>query len=372
MDLSQTQGESPTIKLRDKRKPGHCWQDNELYDCFQPVIGALAVSVYVRITRECYGTALRIGLRELAALTGISKSAVARALAVLEGVGLVRAKRGAVKQAAELDLTDLKELAVRHGAVFDHGRCSYVLPAEVRRKLRQEVADLRRRMHGSSVPLGDSDGNSVEDGSVPLMSESVPLEGRHCPPNEEKMGVQQNSKKSRTRNKSNTPLPPSQASGECVNESEERDAGNHRSAAGDELGGTARASDAAGVLPGVSSGPFARERGLQEIHAADGAGVGAAAERVMRVCGWVNRRLKPMIAEAIVLAAERGDAEGHAADRMIAMWRDLQRASDRGLLCYAISPRKFVAEAHWRTDAMWPYDRGKLAEMRQASVGARG
>ncbi len=195
------------IKLRDKRKPGHCWQDNELYDCFQPVIGPLAVNVYVRITRECYGTTVKIGVRELAELTGISKSAVHRALAVLEAVGLVRAKRAAVKQAAEYDLADLKELAVRHGAVFDAGRFSYVLPREAREKLRLDVKHLRGRMHGESVPLGDSADAVVEDASVPQMRESVPVGGQYCPPNAENLGVQQNSKKAR--NKKNSPLPPS-------------------------------------------------------------------------------------------------------------------------------------------------------------------
>ncbi len=97
---------------------------------------------------------------------------------------------------------------------------------------------------------------------------------------------------------------------------------------------------------------------------------GECVERVMRACGWVNRRLRPMIAEAIVLAAERGDAEWDVAGRMIASWQSLQQRSQAGLMRYAISPRKFIAEAHWRTDAMWPYDQEKLRDMQQASVGA--
>jgi hypothetical protein len=98
---------------------------------------------------------------------------------------------------------------------------------------------------------------------------------------------------------------------------------------------------------------------------------GESVEQVMLACGWVNRRLRPMIAEAITLASQRGDPDGHAAERMVAMWRELQRANARGLLRYVISPRKFIAEAHWRTDAMWPYDQGKLRDAQQAAVGAR-
>jgi len=94
-------------------------------------------------------------------------------------------------------------------------------------------------------------------------------------------------------------------------------------------------------------------------------------QRVMLECGWVNRRLQPMIAEAITLAAQRGDPDGEAAERMISMWKELQRGNANGLLRYGISPRKFIAEAHWRTDAMWPYDRQKLRDAQQAAVGMR-
>ena len=80
----------------------------------------------------------------------------------------------------------------------------------------------------------------------------------------------------------------------------------------------------------------------------------------MRTCGWVNRRLQPTIAEALAQAVARGDAADEAARRMVAMWRELQAAHAQGLLRYAISPRKFLAEGHWRTDAMWPYDRERM------------
>jgi len=77
-----------------------------------------------------------------------------------------------------------------------------------------------------------------------------------------------------------------------------------------------------------------------------------------------------MIAEAIVQAIARGDPEAEIPERMIASWRALQGVSADGLLRYAISPRKFIAEAHWRTDAMWPIDQARARQMRTASVGA--
>jgi Helix-turn-helix domain len=91
--------------------------------------------------------------------------------------------------------------------------------------------------------------------------------------------------------------------------------------------------------------------------------------KVMLACGWVNRRLKLMIAEAIALASKRGEPEGEAADRMIAAWMALQQANSEGLLKYAISPRKFIADAHWRTDAMWPWDLRKLDQANKAATG---
>jgi DNA-binding transcriptional ArsR family regulator len=278
------------------------------------------VSVYVRLTRECYGAGVTITLRELAARTGISKSAVGRALRVLEAIGMVLAKRGTARRAPQYDLADLKDLAVDYGAVFDPKRCSYVLPPGVRLRLQAQVAAAEKRMHGgvsggqteeraareSDVPGGDTGDDLAEGAGVPHASGGVPLEAQWCPPNAEKLHGYLICKKARIQNK--TPLPPLHARGGCV-------------------------------------------------------------ERVMRECGWVNRRLRPMIAEAIVLAAQRGDAEEEAAARMCASWRELQQASANGLLRYGIAPRKFIAEGHWRTDAMWPYDLERLRSMQQAGVG---
>ena len=65
------QREVHAVRLRDRRRPGHYWQDNELIDVFQPVIGALAVNVYVNLTRDVYGgeTRVRYSVRKLAKAT---------------------------------------------------------------------------------------------------------------------------------------------------------------------------------------------------------------------------------------------------------------------------------------------------------------
>lgn len=146
------------VRLRDKRKPGHCWQDNELYDAFGPVIGADAVLVYVQMTRHCYGTEIRCSSRELAAECGKSKNTVLRSLRVMERVGMLRAVGGGQRKAAEYHLADLKELAMHHGASYDSRRVSYVFSAEQAAALRVAAAGpVGDRLLDASGPGGDSE-----------------------------------------------------------------------------------------------------------------------------------------------------------------------------------------------------------------------
>lgn len=258
---------SPTVKLRDTRKPGHCWQDNELYDCFQPVIGPLAVGVYARITRECFGATVTVSLRELAELTGLSKSAVQRAMAVLELVGMVTARRGAAKRSPEYDLADLKELAIGYGSEFDAKRCSYVLREAARERLRAEVAALEKRMQGKpcreprGVPQGDTEGRPDGVVGVPQRDSGVPQEGQWCPSEGQNGDCIKNDKKARKQN--NTPLPPSQASGvRCEARGEDEDGKRDPGDGGDtqrdhgdlDAAGDGAAAGGAGAVPEAGDG----------------------------------------------------------------------------------------------------------------------
>ena len=153
------------IRLRDKRKPGHCWQDNELYDAFGPVIGANVVLVYVHMTRHCYGTEIRCSSRELAAASGLSKDTICRAIRAMERIGMLRCAGGGMRRAGEYHLVDLKDLAIRHGGRYDPPVASYVFSAEQIAALRaiatatpgaaQSVA-VRDRSAEQSVAVGDS------------------------------------------------------------------------------------------------------------------------------------------------------------------------------------------------------------------------
>jgi DNA-binding transcriptional ArsR family regulator len=73
------------IPTRGKPHGDFAWQDNELYEVFQPLIGPHAVSVYATLTRRAYpGQKIRYSVRDLAAKTGQSPATVSRSLEILE------------------------------------------------------------------------------------------------------------------------------------------------------------------------------------------------------------------------------------------------------------------------------------------------
>jgi hypothetical protein len=196
------------VKLRDKRRPGHCWQDNELYDVFQPIVGAQAVSVYVNLTRDCYGeTRVSYTLRKLADAMSVSRAAVWRNLAVLESVGVLRLIRGKGSGESSCELCDLKDAAEALGGVYNSRRSSFVLPEEKLAELRARVASVRESMQGKRQPeavpvcVSQRDANSEEslaapesrrdangagrDASVSLLAAAIDLckeEEKECPP----------------------------------------------------------------------------------------------------------------------------------------------------------------------------------------------
>ena len=98
-------------RLRDQRKPGWFWAENELFDVFQPLIGALGVSVYTAMCREARHGEVRLGFRELGVLSGVSKDTVARTMIKLVALGMVAEKKGAVKAVGSYELLDLKDAA---------------------------------------------------------------------------------------------------------------------------------------------------------------------------------------------------------------------------------------------------------------------
>jgi IclR helix-turn-helix domain len=306
------------IRVRDKRKPGHCWQDNELYDVFQPVIGGTATHIYAAMTRWAFGHRVEMGVREIAVESGTSRSAVQRAVVVMERLGMLRrahadrvpGRRGASSMA--YDLLDLKEAAVALGAVFDTHRSSHVLPSS-------RVDELRKELH--FVPQGDENTRDIDGVFVPygdmngtLLSqkpgEFVPQGGLNRGPfnSLQDTRLQQNNPP--------LPLPP-----------------------GGERGGSP----------------------VEEL-------IDREAQRVVEACRFTSSSVKRAVVRQLrqVQAHSPGLIE-ESADRMIAHWASY--CADSDLMRFTWGPRRFIDEGHWARPNTWPIDQEKLAAVRAARVG---
>jgi hypothetical protein len=155
--------------LRNERKACHFWVDNEVADCYQPIVGADAIWVYCRIARNAHGAWIvspkrrgdtRVSLREMAEWCGKSVDTVWRCLQVLEHVGLLHAVHGA-KSKGRYALADVKDLVTREGGFYDRELGSFQLPEKRIAELTQQVRELRlklaRKKAGvSSVAQSDS------------------------------------------------------------------------------------------------------------------------------------------------------------------------------------------------------------------------
>lgn len=150
-----SEGQDKLTGLRDVRKPCHFWVDNEIADCYQPIVGADAIWVYCRIARNAHGAWIvspkvrggdtRVSLREMADWCGKSVDTVSRCLQVLEHVGLLRAVRGA-KAKGQYALVDVKDLVTREGGLYDREIGSFQLPAQRVDELKEQVKLLRTKL----------------------------------------------------------------------------------------------------------------------------------------------------------------------------------------------------------------------------------
>jgi hypothetical protein len=153
--MTVSEGSEKLTGLRDVRKPCHFWVDNEVADCYQPIVGADAIWVYCRIARNAHGAWIvspkrrdgdtRVSLREMAEWCGKSVDTVWRCLQVLEHVGLMRALRGA-KSSGRYALADVKDLVTREGGQYDRTMGSFQLPPARVAALQAEVKALRAKL----------------------------------------------------------------------------------------------------------------------------------------------------------------------------------------------------------------------------------
>jgi hypothetical protein len=137
--MSTAPPSSVPVEFRDLRNSGHCWQDNELYDVYQPIIGVHGVVLYVNLSRKAHGGECSYSLQDLAVETGLDRATIRRMLSTLSAIGMVRMTSGACGSAdGTLELVDLKDLAETHGAQSIQNRRSHVLSAQRTAELRQQ------------------------------------------------------------------------------------------------------------------------------------------------------------------------------------------------------------------------------------------
>lgn len=319
------------IGLRDERRPGHFWADNEIFDVFGDELGSNGIGLYMAMARFCYGPEVRKSLRELAAAARMSKDTVARSLKVLVRLGLVVETRGgASRTVSTYALTDAKELAREYIRKSVSQRDSDKV-REIRQTARNttlsqllkagaEVADNCLTMRQSS------DEQEAEDKKICVAESATDLS--HTAAN---LSQNEGPFKYKTQDsKTNTPLPPS-SRGELVST-------------------TAEANSRNAVEP-------------EEL---------AAVHLVMRECNLSNPRLEPVVARAIATQRRKTDAPENPmriAEQMVEMHREFAKSGH--LMRFRMGVRKFFSDGLCVDSNLWPWDYGRIEQMRCARVGLR-
>jgi hypothetical protein len=326
--------------LRNERKPCHFWVDNEVADCYQPIVGADAIWVYCRIARNAHGAWIvspkvragdtRVSLREMAEWCGKSVDTVSRCLQVLEHVGLLRAVRGA-KAKGRYALADVKDLVMSEGGLYDREMGSFQLPAERVAELKRQVCELRlklarkngvqlavvggRKEAAASVAQSDRLDCGLFAAPVAQSDSSVALDVQNC---RSERTASINTKLNKA--KLTTPPKPPQAGAEGL-----------RNAAYD------RAADQVCIALGIEEN---------------------------------QRRKRRMIAGAVRCACEKGDPAPTVALGIIAAVREQDELHLRGEVKFKFGLQKFLGEGIWRDHNRWAWDPAEMRRQGNASVGS--
>jgi hypothetical protein len=178
------------IRMRGKPSGKFCWQDNETYDVFQPIIGPYGIALYTNLSRNAYDEKVKYTLRGLAKATSQSKSTVDRNLKVIEHVGMVRLTTNGGNRESLCELLNLKDRVQSWGTPIEQARMIH--------QLVEEVKTLRRHLAGKieSMPesqLASLQGRAQGVGGKLFLSHSqrdasVSLDARQRPAGETRKG----------------------------------------------------------------------------------------------------------------------------------------------------------------------------------------
>ncbi len=165
------------LPLRGVPGKGWCWQDNELYTVFLPIIGAYAVVIYCTLTAMSFcSPSVKYSIRALAESTQLSATTVLRALEMTESVGLIRLRKGSGSQRSICELVDPKTLAKSLGAVYESTTASFVLPTEAVERLKADVSNRKKKQQGKADGTGIAPRDFVAEVLFKL-GESVAFDG---------------------------------------------------------------------------------------------------------------------------------------------------------------------------------------------------
>lgn len=334
--------------LRNERKPCHFWIDNEVADCYQPIIGADAIWVYCRIARYAHGAWIvsprrrgldgdRVALREMAQWCGKSVDTVWRCLELLELVGLICVQRGA-RAKGRYALADVKELVTREGATYDADSGGFRLPEERVAELKRQVKELRlklarkgagliadREAGGESVALSDRFSGDLFSAPEAKCDRSVAPAVQICRSSSTDINLLEESKTTKQTQTLN-PNPARARESDCV--------------------------EAGTVVSRVPGDPD----------------LSCAAAAVMHKCRFTARRLRVVIRDVIAAERDRGVQPEDAARNLAAAWE--RYTSTGALLKRKWDAMQFFGEGYWAKPDAWAWDEQAI-QNRQMEARAR-
>lgn len=335
--MSTTANNKP--RLRDLRKPGHLWIDNEVLDVYGPEIGQNGISVYATLARYCYGNKdVRMGLRELAERSFMKKDTVARAMKLLVATVLVIEVRArAVKSASSYALADVKEL-VR-------------LRAETERRREMGLHDLSRGETDLSVDKNfcpEKDATELSQVKANFETDLSQNAG----------GVKY--KTQDIKKQDNPPLPP-------------KGAAAYRSGRLQIVPPAHDCPNGDTIKPGACAQCDAFARGFAEVETTKDADWQRAVDLVVTELGTTNRRVRAAIDGAMLAETRRRKQLGPKpfpamlAQEMISEWKKYLAHAD--LMRYQFEAKRFFAEGIWRDQRRWPWDEKRIEAQRRARAG---
>lgn len=328
-------GSEMKTRLRDRREPGHFWADNEIIDVFGDALGQNGISVYMTMTRFCFGTEVKLSLRDIAAAARMGKDTVARSMKVLVTLGLVIETKGLrSKTVSTWALASVKALTQEYirQSVSPRDRLE-------ERKTEEAVSAARKSTLAEMVALPSE--NCLPVRQMVSLADSVDKKicaaqdetdlSQNDPDFETDLSHQTvpfNYKTQDTRLQDTTPLPPK---GERVS-----------------LSATNRGADqpAADAMTRNAKGRLVCED---------------AVTKVMRECNFADERLRSVIAAGMRSYHAKTDEPAdcnRTAELMVESYG--RYAEYASLLRFIVGPRKFILHGLWLDERLWPWDQEKV------------